>query len=191
MTVRVEHPQGLSPPQEWVTTGHAPAGEFREWMQGKHQPQKRSKFGARVGRREDLGLILRSSLEANTLRLLLFTGYTLWRDKATPPPAEGKYVRYEGHRFVFEIRDKAGVVIKTDNYLPDFELWDGGAYSVLETKGYMDQRSKTKAKRMRQYYPEVSYEIVTREELQSRMAEVLYEARRRGQMVTQIPGWEG
>lgn len=55
------------------------------------------------------------------------------------------------------------------SYKPDFRVvkLDGSHYWV-ETKGYMDTKSKTKIKRFKKYYPEEQLQIVTNKEL-SRM----------------------
>lgn len=49
----------------------------------------------------------------------------------------------------------------TMSYLPDFRVTrnDGTQYYV-EVKGYMDDRSKTKLKRMKKYFPDVELELV-------------------------------
>lgn len=49
----------------------------------------------------------------------------------------------------------------TRSYLPDFRVTrlDGSIYYV-EVKGYMDDRSKTKLKRMKKYHPTVELELV-------------------------------
>ena len=64
--------------------------------------------------------------------------------------------RHEPTTFWFEAI-KRGV----RSYLPDFEVTrnDGSIYFV-EVKGWMDQRSKTKLKRMKKYHPDVELELV-------------------------------
>lgn len=54
----------------------------------------------------------------------------------------------------------------TRSYLPDFrvKLMDGTVFYV-EVKGYLDQQSKTRMRRMASYYPEVCVLMVTKLEL--------------------------
>lgn len=56
---------------------------------------------------------------------------------------------HEPETFYFE-----GIKRGTTNYKPDFKVirLDGSHYWV-ETKGYFDQKSKTKIKRFRKYFP--------------------------------------
>ncbi len=63
---------------------------------------------------------------------------------------------YEPDTFWFE-GIKRGVV----SYLPDFRvLENNGTFTYYETKGYMDQRSKTKLKRMAKYHPDIKLILV-------------------------------
>jgi len=100
----------------------------------------------------------RSRMEANYARYLSFSGER-WE--------------YEPKTFWFD-GIKRGVV----SYTPDFFLPDKNVF--LETKGWMDARSKTKLKRMAKYHPDVilrlidwkSYRVICR------------------QLSKVIPGWE-
>lgn len=47
------------------------------------------------------------------------------------------------------------------SYLPDFKVWDeDGTFFFVEVKGWMDQKSATKLKRMETYYPETMLILV-------------------------------
>jgi len=49
----------------------------------------------------------------------------------------------------------------TTSYKPDFKVYEnGGGVYYVETKGYMDAKSKTKLKRMAELYPDVRVELV-------------------------------
>lgn len=66
---------------------------------------------------------------------------------------------YEKKTFWFD-KIKRGV----RSYKPDFEVFHlNGTSELVEVKGYMDDRSKTKITRMRIYYPKINLRIVTRE----------------------------
>jgi hypothetical protein len=122
---------------------------------GSHTDQRfpRTNF-YKSGRREDLkGIFFRSSWEANWARYLNFL-------------IEHREIiswRYEPKTFWFD-KIKRGV----RSYTPDFEITapDGSVF-YHEVKGYMDQRSRTKLKRMRIYYPEVRIELVDRKRYQT------------------------
>ena len=93
------------------------------------------------GTRKDLGLYVRSSWEANYARYLNFlvgTGDILeWK--------------YEPKTFEF-----VGIKRGCRFYTPDFFIrWKNGKEEYHEVKGYMDQRSATKLKRMALYFPDV------------------------------------
>src|SRR5690606_25989907 len=65
---------------------------------------------------------------------------------------------YEEDTFMFE-RIKLG----TRSYTPDFKIFNNDeTVEYHEVKGYMDQRSKTKLKRMYIYYPEIVIILVDR-----------------------------
>lgn len=62
----------------------------------------------------------------------------------------------------------------------DFEVIDfTGLYVVVEVKGFMDPKSKTRLRRMGRYYPEVPVELVGPKELRAIAA-----------LSSLIPGWE-
>lgn len=83
-------------------------------------------------------IFFRSRMEANYARFLTYMG-ELWE--------------YEPKTFWFE-GIKQGVV----SYTPDFLLSSRMEY--VETKGWLDKRSKTKLKRMAKYFPAVVVKLV-------------------------------
>lgn len=92
------------------------------------------------GKRDDLGgLYVRSSWEANYAR------YLNWLKSI------GEIDRWEYEPDTFEFPVKRG----SKFYTPDFKVWiSDDVYEYHETKGYMDQKSKTKIKRMGIHYPD-------------------------------------
>lgn len=131
-----------------------------------HAP--RQKVSWRQGWREVGGIrfYARSAWEANYARYLEFLKQqdeiALWE--------------HEPKTFWFE-QIKRG----TRSYLPDFRVTnnDDSQYYV-EVKGWMDDRSKTKLKRMSKYYPDVKLEVVN-----SKSYKALSKT---GKLL--IPGWE-
>jgi hypothetical protein len=187
LATNVIHPYGLPPPPEWAERQSIPAVEYQEWLAMKPGDQrKRPKYGQLAGVYEDLGIHLKSKLEAQTLRLLRFLGYELWTDKESPPPAVGKHVAYEWRKYRLEYkRGKEGE--RALWYLPDWHLWDDGHLAIWESKGLLDARSKRLLRLMEQQVMHV--ELITAEELEARRTVALYEARRRGERVLDIPHW--
>lgn len=97
------------------------------------------------GKRKDLDLFVRSTWEANYARYLNF----LISSGAI------KKWEYEPDRFEFPI--KRG----TRSYTPDFKITNpDGSIEYHEVKGWMDKKSKTRLKRMAQYYPDVKLVVV-------------------------------
>lgn len=119
------------------------------------------------GRRPDLeNRYFRSSWEANWARYLNFL------------KQQGQITGWDYEPDVFEFQP-----IKRGSrfYTPDFKVYhDTGSYEYHEVKGWMDQRSRTKLKRMAKYYPQVKIVLVEK---------ALYTdvARKIGKM---LPGWE-
>ena len=107
---------------------------------------------AKGGKRPDLdNLYVRSSWEANYARYLNF----LVKNRAI------KSWEYEPITFEFE-----GIKRGTRFYTPDFLVIDNdGAEVFHEVKGYMDQKSKTKLKRMSKYHPSVKVIIIGGQEM--------------------------
>lgn len=103
---------------------------------------------AKAGTREDLGFYVRSAWEANYAR------YLNWLVEK----GEIHRYEYEPDTFWFE-QIKRG----TRSYTPDFKVWpktNSPEFEYHEVKGWMDQKSKTKLKRMGKYYPEVKIVLV-------------------------------
>lgn len=104
---------------------------------------KRNSIG---GKREDLGrLYLRSKWEANYARYLnwLITMQEILKWE------------YEPDTFEFPVRKGSRL------YVPDFKVWNAdGSVEYHEIKGYMDQVSQTKLKRMGKYYPGIKVLVI-------------------------------
>jgi len=118
---------------------------------------------SRGGIRDDLGIYVRSSWEANYARYLNLL------------KARGKILKWAFEPTEFEFYEiKRG----TRFYLPDFAIWidetEDPTYYV-EVKGYMDKKSKTKLRRMAKYYPEIDVRVVGKKEYQqiARWAKVI------------------
>lgn len=110
------------------------------------QPAEKAYSRARGGRRADLGNVyFRSAWEANYAR------YLNWL------VGKGEIERweYEPQTFWF-LAVKRGV----RSYTPDFLVWEKGNSYFVEVKGWMDPKSKTKLKRMKQYYPNIRVDVV-------------------------------
>lgn len=104
------------------------------------------------GKRNDLGnIFFRSSWEANYARYLnyLISKKIIYKWE------------FEPDTFWFE-SIKRGV----RSYLPDFKIWDheNSEPYYVEVKGWMDNKSKTKIKRMAKYYPKIRLDIVAKKE---------------------------
>lgn len=58
-----------------------------------------------------------------------------------------------------------GILRGTRSYLPDFKVFhNDGRIEYHETKGWMDQRSRTQQKRMKKYHPEVVIVLIQQKE---------------------------
>ena len=95
------------------------------------------------GKRSDLNnTYFRSTWEANYARYLNFL------------KSKGQIYKweYEPDTFWFK-KIKRGI----RSYLPDFKIWENQNSTpyYVEVKGWMDDKSKTKLKRMAKYYPEI------------------------------------
>lgn len=79
---------------------------------------------------------------------------------------KGKAIRdwtYEEDTFWFE-KIKRGV----RSYTPDFKIYyNDGTYNYHEVKGWMDDKSKTKLKRMRIYYPNETVVVIDKSGMKS------------------------
>lgn len=83
---------------------------------------------------------------------------------------------YEPQTFRFE-----GITRGCTTYKPDFGVVEiDGSTTIYEIKGYMDQKSGTKIKRMRKYFPNVNFIVIEAKEYRKMM---------KG-MPDLIPDWE-
>lgn len=104
----------------------------------------------RGGKREDLdGLYVRSAWEANYCR------YLNWLIE------QGEITNWEFEPDTFEFKNiKRG----TRFYTPDFKITNpDGSIEYHEIKGWMNQKSRTKLKRMAKYYPDVKVIVIDSE----------------------------
>lgn len=117
------------------------------------------------GKREDLkNMYFRSTWESNYARYLNFL------------ISKGQIKRWEFEVDVFEFPVKRG----SKFYTPDFKVWASDSnYEYHEVKGYMDQKSATKLKRMKKYYPNEKLVLIQKEQ---------YREISKWQAI--IPGWE-
>jgi len=108
-------------------------------------PQMRSRRG-KTGKREDLdNLFVRSAWEANYAR------YLNWLISL------GEIIMWEYEPDTYEFPVKRG----SRFYTPDFKVYhNDGSIEYHEVKGYMDQRSSTKLKRMARYYPQIKLVLI-------------------------------
>lgn len=107
--------------------------------------KKPGKKRSNAGKREDLGIYVRSSWEANYCR------YLKWLKERGEILDWG----YEVDEFEFPIK-RGNRFYKTD-----FKVWNtNGSITYHEVKGYMDASSKTKLKRMAKYYPKIEIRVV-------------------------------
>ncbi|MBA7575623.1 hypothetical protein ES708_17454 [subsurface metagenome] len=87
---------------------------------------------AKGGYREDLGIYVRSRMEANILRYYKFI--------------KVKYI-YEPQEFEFREIKRGSRFYKPDIYLPERDKF-------IEIKGWFTASDKTKLRRLKKYYPE-------------------------------------
>lgn len=87
---------------------------------------------AKGGYRKDLGIYVRSKMEANICRYYKLT--------------EIEYI-YEPKEFEFKTVKRGNRYYKPDFYLPIIDLW-------VECKGWLRPEDKTKLRRFKKYYPE-------------------------------------
>jgi hypothetical protein len=108
-----------------------------------------NKYGrGKGGFREDLGIYVRSTWEANWSRSLNYEGIP-WE--------------YECKRFILERADKSKYT-----YCPDFHIL--GTAIWYEVKGYMNEKSKKQIKLFKEQYPNETLIVIGKEEYK-RMAE--------------------
>ena len=115
-------------------------------IMAQHPTKWKGSSRSKGGRRPDIGdMYFRSRWEANYARYLNW----LIRQK--------QIVRWEFEVDTFEFPIKRG----SRFYTPDFKVWNlDGSYEYHEVKGYMDQRSQTKLKRMRKYHPKETLHLI-------------------------------
>src|SRR3990167_3615935 len=99
-------------------------------IDGKLVPKVHSKKRSNIGKREDLGIFVRSGWEANVCRYLKSLNISY---------------EYEPQVFTF-----AGVKHGTVSYCPDLKLADG---TWIEIKGFCDGKSKTQIRRFKKHFP--------------------------------------
>lgn len=116
-------------------------------------PKRRRRSNA--GRREDLGIYVRSTWEANVARLLILLQKN----------GDIYSWRYEPRDKEFEFPVKRG----SKFYLPDFEVIEkeGDDPIFWEVKGFMDQKSRTKLKRMQKYFPDIKIVLIDKKAYRS------------------------
>lgn len=106
---------------------------------------------AKGGTRADLGIYVRSTWEANYAR------YLNWL------VANGAIRQWQYEPKTFEF---AGIKRGVRAYTPDFQVVELDGREVFhEVKGYMDQKSQTRLKRMARYFPEVQVVVIQRKEM--------------------------
>lgn len=107
---------------------------------------------SKKGKRDDLGIYVRSTWEANYAR------YLNWLVKLK----EILSWKYENKTFEFPV--KKG----TRFYTPDFEvLTKNNVIEYHEVKGYMTQKGQTALNRMRKYYPQIKIIMVQKKEYEA------------------------
>jgi len=106
--------------------------------------------GVRAGKREDLGIFVRSSWEANYARYLNFL------------KRHGEIISWEYEPETFEFHSiKRG----TRFYTPDFKVkLSSGQCEYHEVKGWRHPKGETALKRMAKYYPDIKIIIIAKKE---------------------------
>ncbi len=104
---------------------------------------------AKGGKRKDLGdAYYRSSWESNYARYLAFL------------VKHGKILAWEYEPTIFYF---PGVKRNPISYTPDFKVvYPNGEYQWHEIKGWMDSSSRSKLKRMAQFYPAETITVIDR-----------------------------
>lgn len=157
---------------EWkknISQAHLKKG-LNHHMCGAKHPQFKSpeKYPSRAkgGFREDIGIYVRSSWEANYSRYLNFL---LSHKKILA-------WEYEKHTFYFE-KIKKGC----RSYTPDFKVFNlDGTHYWAEVKGWMSPESKTKLKRFTKYFPDEKLILIDKK----------WFLKNTKQLSGLIPGWE-
>ncbi len=97
-----------------------------------HELKRPEKNRAKSGKREDLGIAVRSPWEANVLRVLTDLGVK-WK--------------YEPRTFYFKGEKRGATSYTPDIYLTELDLY-------LEVKGHLDSKGRSKVRKFKKYYPE-------------------------------------
>lgn len=122
---------------------------------------------SKAGKREDIGIFVRSSWEAN------FSRYLNWLQD------RGEIVRWEYEPQIFRFPVKRG----NKSYTPDFKVWlTDTEYEWREVKGWMDDASRIKLRRFALHFPEESARLELIDSAAYRQLEKEYSA--------EIAGWE-
>lgn len=120
---------------------------------------------AKSGLRDDIGMFVRSSWEANYVRYLNFLKSL----------GEISGYEYEKHTFRFD-----GVSRGPFIYIPDFKvLLPDGTHEWHEVKGWMDSKSRSKLKRFAKFFPNEKMVVISLDEYNA------ISAKHSG-----LPGWE-
>lgn len=105
------------------------------------------------GKRADLGgIYFRSAWEANIARFFNYSGIE-WQ--------------YEPKHFIFSGVRRGNISYTPDFYLPDKDQW-------VEIKGWMDNDSRVKLNRFKQYYPGEYSRLILINEKQYRQIKKIY-----------------
>lgn len=157
-----------------VTPGQVNAGfgKYCSWScssQFRIKSKKETIYGnSKGGKREDLNNVyFRSRWEANFARYLNFL------------IKQNQVVKweYEPDTFYFD-----GIKRGTVSYTPDFKIWysNDSSPKYVEIKGYLNDVSKIKLKRMGKYYPNIAIRLIQGKEYRELSKK----------MKALIPGWE-
>lgn len=106
--------------------------------------KKPGKKRSNAGKREDLGIYVRSSWEANFARYLNFQKQNGIIESWEYETEEFEFPIKRGNRF----------------YKIDFKVTTKVGAFYYEVKGYMDATSKTKLKRMQKYHPHINITVI-------------------------------
>lgn len=126
ITSRANRKQPVAPKRVDSKSVQARTAKLSKWS-GKGNPYAATK----TGYRKDLGIVVRSGWEANVLRVL-----------------KAHKIKYEFEPKIFYYPIRRG----TKAYTPDIYL--SRTREWIEVKGYLDNKSKTKIKRFKIYYPQ-------------------------------------
>ena len=136
-------------------------------MQRENPAMRQGYSRGKQGKRDDLGgLYVRSAWEANYARYLNFLIGL----------GQIKKWEYEADTFWFETIKRG-----TRSYTPDFKVWENDDRIIYhEVKGWMDEKSITRLKRMAKFHPNVRLIVIAKAE----MAEI------KSKVGRLIPFWE-